>query len=180
MVHLCADDCPRKTRRWSARDGVQGCLPAFGCTNDGPTDGSQRQDGFSPARFVHPGGCERIAHVLHALCDLNPQTTVTSVNGVTAYDLMFGGQRQRCSDTWMEAVPASLSCACCTVPLPSICGRTILVSQKSGTREVCDQECATCWKERRGIGTTGPCVEESRSASGGARHQDIGHPDRPP
>ena len=28
--------------------------------------------------------------------------------------------------------------------------------------------------------TTGPCVEGSRGASGGARHQDIGHPDRPP
>ena len=41
------------------------------------------------ARFVHPGGCECIAHVLQALCDLNPQTTVTSVNGVTAYDLFF-------------------------------------------------------------------------------------------
>ena len=73
----------------------------------------------------------------------------------------------------MLAVPASFSCECSTVPLPSVCGRTILVSQKSGTREVCDQECATCWKERRGIGTTGPCVEGSRCASGAARHQDI-------
>ena len=71
------------------RDRVQGCFPAFGCTYDGPTDGSQRQDGISPARFVHQGGCECIAHVLQALCDLNPQTTVTSVNGVTAYDLNF-------------------------------------------------------------------------------------------
>ena len=86
---MCADDSPRKTRRWSVRDRVQGCFPAFGCTYDGPTDGSQRQDGISPARFVHQGGCECIAHVLQALCDLNPQTTVTSVNGVTAYDLNF-------------------------------------------------------------------------------------------
>ena len=63
------------------------------------------------------------------------------------------------SDTWMEAVPASIS---------------------FGTRQVSDQECATCWKERRGSEGTGPCVEGSRSASGGARHQDFGHPGRPP
>ena len=56
-----------------------------------PNRRSQRQDGISPARFVHPGGCECIAHVLHALCDLNPcqrrhcvrpQFSEGNVNGV--------------------------------------------------------------------------------------------------
>ena len=33
-------------------------------------------------------GCECIAHVLQGLCDVNPLTTVTSIDGVSAYDLI--------------------------------------------------------------------------------------------
>ena len=33
-------------------------------------------------------GCACIAHVLQGLCDVNPLTTVTSIDGVSAYDLI--------------------------------------------------------------------------------------------
>ena len=38
--------------------------------------------------FSTRAGCECIAHVLQGLCDLNPLTTVTSIDGVSAYDLI--------------------------------------------------------------------------------------------
>ena len=33
-------------------------------------------------------GCECIAHALQGLCELNPRTTITSIDGVGAYDLV--------------------------------------------------------------------------------------------
>ena len=33
-------------------------------------------------------GCERVAHMLQSLTDLNPEVTVTSIDGVGAYDLI--------------------------------------------------------------------------------------------
>ena len=35
-----------------------------------------------------PAGCECIAHVLQGLCDVNLLTTITSIDGVSAYDLI--------------------------------------------------------------------------------------------
>ena len=31
-------------------------------------------------------GCECVAHAIHAMCGLNPRATVTSVDGIGAYD----------------------------------------------------------------------------------------------
>ena len=33
-------------------------------------------------------GCESIAHALQGLCELNPRMTITSIDGVGAYDLI--------------------------------------------------------------------------------------------
>ena len=52
-------------------------------------------------------GCECIAHVLQGLCDLNPETTVTSIDGVSACYLI--SQRT-------VAVLPYFSCACSMVP----------------------------------------------------------------
>ena len=50
---------------------------------------SEVQHATAPFQYVlaTKSGCESIAHALQGLTELNPRTTVTSIDGTSAYDL---------------------------------------------------------------------------------------------
>ena len=50
---------------------------------------SEVQHATAPFQYAlaTKSGCESIAHALHGLTELNPRTTVTSIDGISAYDL---------------------------------------------------------------------------------------------
>ena len=59
-------------------------------------------------------GCECVAHILQALCEINPQTTVVSVDGISAYDVV-SRQCLKVSIRSTEEQKHCHSCACFTV-----------------------------------------------------------------
>ena len=51
---------------------------------------SRGNDGSLPTRSVNESRCECVAHILQLMTDLDPQTTITSIDGVGAFDLISG------------------------------------------------------------------------------------------
>ena len=60
--------------------------------------------------FSTRAGCECVAHTFQALCEINLETTVVSVDGISAYDAFSPRQCHLFT--------------CSTVLRPNICGRT--------------------------------------------------------
>ena len=71
-------------------------------------------------------GTECIAHVLQSLTELHPEATVTSIDGITAYDLIPGKRCHKGSHVWKEEGRRSHLCASSMGLLRSICGRMSL------------------------------------------------------
>ena len=73
-------------------------------------------------------GCECVSHVIQALCEANPNTTIVSVDGVSAYDtrsreaMMQGLLDMEGGETVLPFVRNS------TAMFPSTFGRTTLAS----------------------------------------------------
>ena len=89
-------------------------------------------------------GCECIPHTLQALCELNPEATVISVDGISAFDLVSrtcNVGRSPLSPRWSGSI------AVCShvfmVNLPDICGRmrrglcTPSIKEKEASKETC-------------------------------------------
>ena len=68
------------------------------------------------------GGCECVAHVLQGLTELDPETTVTSIDGIGAYDTISREAMLRACNR--RTTPRFHLCACSTGPHPSTCGKT--------------------------------------------------------
>ena len=70
-------------------------------------------------------GCWCVAHMLQSLTDLNPEITVTSIDGVGAYDLIF---RSAMLEGLLRMEGGNqiflFLCACFTATNPHICGKT--------------------------------------------------------
>ena len=68
-----------------------GCVASFqvsheevNCENDRPTSGPCGEG--SQHALSTRAGCECIAHALQAVCELDPEVTVTSIDGISAYN----------------------------------------------------------------------------------------------
>ena len=69
-------------------------------------------------------GTECVAHALQALTEADPTATVTSLDGVSAFDLIS----RRAMLESLAAIPGGCrrycrSCECSTAALPAICGK---------------------------------------------------------
>ena len=69
-------------------------------------------------------GCQCIAHALQGITELHPDATVTSIDGVSAYDLISRGAMLRGLTRVMGAELHSHLCGGSTDPHPSTCGKT--------------------------------------------------------
>ena len=68
-------------------------------------------------------GCECLAHVLQGITELHPELTITSIDGISAFDLI---SRESMLRGWKSGVegPHSHSSGCSMVPLRNVYGRT--------------------------------------------------------
>ena len=83
-------DCFAETIWGFARHRGRRGSPSFGGKDHGATVGSSSGDFHSPFQFALTtrSGCECVAHTIQALCQADPQLTLTSLDGVSAFDLI--------------------------------------------------------------------------------------------
>ena len=90
---------------------------------------------ISPFQFAlsTKSGCECVAHCIQALCETDPQLTFTSVDGVSAFDLI-SRRAMMAGLEWMVVPPCCLLCTSSTGDPRLTGGRTILAQCTQSTR----------------------------------------------
>ena len=125
----------QKPNGWHSRNCRRRHHPKIGLTYNDPANGSCSGEGNHHQYALSTrAGCECVSHALQTMCEANPETTLVSIDGVSAFDsisreAMFDGPLGGCGRR--EGSPVRSSSM---GDLHSTCGRTILVMSTQSSR----------------------------------------------